>query len=207
MMLSHFARRARFVIALLLFACAFIFANQLADDQNAAGSHNIIWAVASFMSTVQGALMLRADWLEKLAPCGSARGPRAGGRPRRRPRIPHQKRRERRLEVIPSSDWLDEAACSVFELDTNLFFERQSGRVRKAVQQICRECPVRKQCLEHALTYEVRSPRPPQYGIFGGLTPTERRELWQERRDIMKDLEKRTRELAEKVEKIRSQGK
>lgn len=110
--------------------------------------------------------------------------------------------------MIPSSDWLDEAACSVFELDTNLFFERQSGRVRAAVQQICRECPVRRQCLEHALTYEVRSPRPPQYGIFGGLTPTERRELWQERRDIMKDLEKRTRELSEKVEKIkRSQGK
>lgn len=50
--------------------------------------------------------------------------------------------------MIPSSDWLDEAACSVFELDTNLFFERQSGRVRAAVQQICRECPVRKQCLE-----------------------------------------------------------
>ena len=73
------------------------------------------------------------------------------------------------------------------------------------MQQICRECPVRKQCLEHALTYEVRSPRPPQYGIFGGLTPTERRELWQERRDIMKDLEKRTRELAEKVEKIKEE--
>lgn len=64
MMLSRAARRARFVIALLLFACAFIFANQLADDQNTAGSHNLIWAVASFMSTVQGALMLRADWLE-----------------------------------------------------------------------------------------------------------------------------------------------
>lgn len=64
MMLSHAARRARFVIALLLFACAFIFANQLADDQNAAGSHNIIWAVASFMCTIQGALMLRVDWLE-----------------------------------------------------------------------------------------------------------------------------------------------
>lgn len=64
MMLSHFARRARFVIALLLFAGAFICANQLADDQNAAGSHNLMWAVASLMGTVQGALMLRADWLE-----------------------------------------------------------------------------------------------------------------------------------------------
>lgn len=109
--------------------------------------------------------------------------------------------------MIPSSDWLDEAACSVFELDTNLFFERQSGRVRAAVQQICRECPVRKQCLEHALTYEVRSPRPPQYGIFGGLTPTERRELWQERRDIMKDLEKGPANSRKKSKKIRSQGK
>ena len=65
MMLSHAARRARFVIALLLFACAFICANQLADDQNAAGAHNLMWAAASLMGTVQGALMLRADWLEK----------------------------------------------------------------------------------------------------------------------------------------------
>lgn len=64
MVLSRAARRARFVIALLLFAGAFICANQLADDQNAAGSHNIIWAVASLIGTVQGALMLRADWLE-----------------------------------------------------------------------------------------------------------------------------------------------
>lgn len=64
MMLSRAARRARFVIALLLFAGAFICANQLADDQNAAGSHNLMWAVASLMGTVQGALMLRVDWLE-----------------------------------------------------------------------------------------------------------------------------------------------
>ena len=64
MMLSRAARRARFVIALLLFACAFICANQLADDQNAAGSHNLMWAAASLMGTVQGTLMLRADWLE-----------------------------------------------------------------------------------------------------------------------------------------------
>lgn len=109
--------------------------------------------------------------------------------------------------MIPSSDWLDEASCNVFALDTDLFFERQSNRVRAAVQQICRECPVRRQCLEHALTYEARSPYPPRYGIFGGLTPTERRELWQERRDIMKDLEKRTRELAEEFAKIKEQGK
>lgn len=64
MLLSHCARRARFIVALLLFACAFICANQLADDQNAAGSHNLMWAIASLMGTVQGALMLRADWLE-----------------------------------------------------------------------------------------------------------------------------------------------
>lgn len=64
MMLSRAARRARFIIALLLFACAFICANQLADDQNAAGSHNLMWAAASLIGTIQGALMLRADWLE-----------------------------------------------------------------------------------------------------------------------------------------------
>lgn len=109
--------------------------------------------------------------------------------------------------MIPTSDWRDEASCNVFALDTDLFFERQSNRVRAAVQQICRECPVRKQCLEHALTYEARSPYPPRYGIFGGLTPPERCELWQERRDIMKDLEKRHRELTKKVKEIKEQSK
>lgn len=64
MMLSRRARRARFIAALLLFAGAFICANQLADDQNAAGSHNLLWSAASLIGTVQGALMLRADWLE-----------------------------------------------------------------------------------------------------------------------------------------------
>ena len=64
MMLSRAARRARFSIALVFFACAFVCANMLADDLNPGGSTNLLWALASIACTVQGALMLRADWLE-----------------------------------------------------------------------------------------------------------------------------------------------
>jgi len=43
----------------------------------------------------------------------------------------------------------------------------RSGRERKA-KQICARCPVLEQCRQHALTVHER------YGVWGGLTETER---------------------------------
>ena len=110
--------------------------------------------------------------------------------------------------MIPSSDWLDEAACSAFELDTNLFLKDNRAGCGRLCSRFAANAPYASGASNTPSPTKCDPRAPPQYGIFGGLTPTERRELWQERRDIMKDLEKRTRELAEKVEKIkRSQGK
>lgn len=39
------------------------------------------------------------------------------------------------------------------------------------VQQICGECPVRNLCLEYAIEQQE------EFGIFGGLTPGERKRL------------------------------
>ena len=64
MMLSRRARRARFATALAFLACGFACANMLADDLNPGGSSNLLWAVASLIFTIQGGLMLRADWLD-----------------------------------------------------------------------------------------------------------------------------------------------
>lgn len=64
MMLSRAARRARFATALAFLACGFACANMLADDLNPGGSSNLLWALASLIFTIQGGLMLRADWLE-----------------------------------------------------------------------------------------------------------------------------------------------
>jgi WhiB family transcriptional regulator, redox-sensing transcriptional regulator len=72
--------------------------------------------------------------------------------------------------------WRARAACRGPE--TALFFppssaERREDRdLREArAKGICRECPVRRECLEYAL--RVGEP----HGIWGGLNETERRGL------------------------------
>ncbi len=68
--------------------------------------------------------------------------------------------------------WQLAAACR--DVDTSLFFhpfgERgQAHDDREAeAKRICGGCPVRDQCLSHAL--EVREP----YGVWGGLSESER---------------------------------
>lgn len=76
--------------------------------------------------------------------------------------------------------WQQDAACR--GADANLFFapphqetkEERQGRESQA-KAICARCPVRRQCLDHALA--TREP----YGVWGGLNEIERRELLQRR--------------------------
>lgn len=71
--------------------------------------------------------------------------------------------------------WQEHAECQ--NLGTDRFFhpagERGEERsVRdEAAKEVCAQCPVRTECLRHAL--RVREP----YGVWGGLTEEERREL------------------------------
>lgn len=53
------------------------------------------------------------------------------------------------------------------------FEEKSKYRVAK---EFCNRCPVRRQCLEYALANEE------QFGMFGGKTPRERRELLKTRK-------------------------
>ena len=77
--------------------------------------------------------------------------------------------------VAETWDWQLHAACK--DLSTSLFFhpENERGSARHQREQrakaVCRECPVMAQCREHAL--RVREP----YGVWGGLTETERQQL------------------------------
>ncbi len=72
-------------------------------------------------------------------------------------------------------DWQLHAACR--GLDSEFFFhpDRERGEARAArernAKQVCAACPVRTQCLEHALA--VREP----YGVWGGLAEDERAAL------------------------------
>jgi len=65
-------------------------------------------------------------------------------------------------------DWRKEALCA--ESDPELF-SPSTGESADAAKKICASCDVRAQCLAYALENDERS------GIWGGLSPLERRRL------------------------------
>lgn len=71
--------------------------------------------------------------------------------------------------------WRNDAVCAqVDQTEAEKFFP--SGRPSNAPVRLCRECPVRSQCLEFALD----SPWRPE-AIVAGLTPRELDPLWRQR--------------------------
>ncbi|GAA1955546.1 WhiB family transcriptional regulator [Catenulispora subtropica] len=76
--------------------------------------------------------------------------------------------------------WQERGLCQ--SGDATVFFAPDSERIRErekreaAAKRVCEECPVRQQCLEHALAL------PEQFGIWGGLTELERAEEGRRRR-------------------------
>ncbi|WP_069773060.1 WhiB family transcriptional regulator [Streptomyces sp. LUP30] len=67
--------------------------------------------------------------------------------------------------------WADQAACRGQQLDD--FFAEAKLRMEQA-KRVCASCPVRSQCLAEAFRAEDPSAR---FGVYGGLTAAERREL------------------------------
>lgn len=80
-------------------------------------------------------------------------------------------------------DWREKAACD--DQDPDLFFpvageHTPVGRAQYAqAQAVCARCPVRRDCQDYALDERLDS------GMFGGLTPSERRELIRRRNAAM----------------------
>lgn len=70
--------------------------------------------------------------------------------------------------------WTDQGSCA--EVDGDLWFPGRGGSVREP-KAICRKCPVRAECLEYALENDER------FGIYGGLSPRERRDLKRQREE------------------------
>jgi WhiB family redox-sensing transcriptional regulator len=72
-------------------------------------------------------------------------------------------------------DWRERALCA--EVDPELWFP-EPGCDSPAAKLICGRCPVQVECLDFAMTnYEP-------YGIWGGLSAHERRELRAEVRAV-----------------------
>ena len=71
--------------------------------------------------------------------------------------------------VVPDAPWKADAACRSMHPDL-FFFER--GESRQAVERakaICADCPVVGECREYGMAEN--------FGIFGGLTENERRQV------------------------------
>lgn len=71
--------------------------------------------------------------------------------------------------IVPEpTDWFDDAACR--DADADLFFSQDEPQQQAALEH-CAICPVRQQCLEHAMR------KGEHYGIWGGTREGERRRL------------------------------
>lgn len=84
------------------------------------------------------------------------------------------------IERHQDGGWQARARCR--GRDATLFFAPAAGELKEdklereaMAKSICRECPVRAQCLEFAL--QTREP----YGIWGGLNELERRRMMAKR--------------------------
>jgi len=64
--------------------------------------------------------------------------------------------------------WADSGRCAGF--DPELFFPER-GQDAGPAKALCRECPVRSQCLSWAIDSGQK------YGIWGGMTESQRRRL------------------------------
>ena len=70
------------------------------------------------------------------------------------------------------SDWRDQAVCK--EADPNLFYSNKPAEIKQAVE-ICNTCPVRVLCANYAVAENE------EYGVWGGLTEADRRQLRKKR--------------------------
>ncbi|HZS23178.1 MAG TPA: WhiB family transcriptional regulator [Pseudonocardiaceae bacterium] len=82
-------------------------------------------------------------------------------------------------------DWHHHATCQ--EQDPELFFADPSDAQRiQTAKRICAGCPVRSACLADVMAWEQPSSR---YGVVGGLSAQERRQLHRATRESAKSGE------------------
>jgi WhiB family redox-sensing transcriptional regulator len=75
----------------------------------------------------------------------------------------------------PSADWRHSARCRDEDPET-LFVQ---GAQQRDAREVCTACPVRTECLAHALDNRIR------FGVWGGMTERERRALLKRRPDVI----------------------
>jgi WhiB family transcriptional regulator, redox-sensing transcriptional regulator len=84
------------------------------------------------------------------------------------------------LPLIPrdpdsTTAWMALGLCRMYSPST--FFPSDGVGVDKA-RKICASCPVKNECLEHALEHRI------EHGVWGGCSERERRRILKRRRDL-----------------------
>lgn len=79
----------------------------------------------------------------------------------------------RKVADVSSLQWMNEARCA--EIGDAPFFPEHGEDYRQAVA-VCNSCPVKAECLEHAIRLE-QSGAWNVTGIWGGLTAKQRKDL------------------------------
>jgi hypothetical protein len=73
-------------------------------------------------------------------------------------------------------DWTGSARCR--EIGVHAFYAEENGSNNyTAARVVCQGCPVRALCLDTAMRAEADLPVMERAGMWGGLTPQERRDL------------------------------
>ena len=72
----------------------------------------------------------------------------------------------------PRGDWVENALCA--QVDPDLFFAEGQGYNARPAQSICGRCEVRTQCAQWSIDHDE------EHGVWGQLTPYDRRKLKQE---------------------------
>lgn len=87
--------------------------------------------------------------------------------------------------TVTSIDWREQALCA--QIGSDLFFVddtgpydalRQANERYPAAKRVCQACPVQAQCLEFEMRVEGSRHSTHRFGIFGGLNPRERYDLY-----------------------------
>jgi hypothetical protein len=117
------------------------------------------------------------------------------------------------LWVNESAEWFELAACRAVYQSEHVDYwhapepgdkdfvgtgQMPASRLRRA-KQVCNDCPVRTECLTYALEREEKE------GIWAGLWPHERRDLWKkwaalppaEQAEMIRDITRQPLRLAQ----------
>jgi WhiB family redox-sensing transcriptional regulator len=88
---------------------------------------------------------------------------------------------EMMLPQLRREPWMVAALCA--QVDGDLFFA-DKGDWNQTIQAklVCRECPVRTECLLYALENNET------HGVWGGMTPTQRKELLRQPKGCWREL-------------------